>query len=115
MPATIIVFEHGCPHRQRLETWYAARKEVPRRTIELRSYHAMLGCVLAGMGVALLPRSVLKTFPESKRLRVHPLADGQYRLRTLLIWRKGLTSPKVTALADSLTSASSASDRRNVL
>ena len=56
LPRTIIVFEHGCPHRKRLEDWYASRREMPERTIELASYHAMLGCVVAGMGIALLPK-----------------------------------------------------------
>ncbi len=99
VPATMIVFEQGCPHRKRLEAWYQSLDEMPERTIELGSYHAMLGCVVAGMGAALVPKSVLGTFPESKRLRVHPLPRGQRRLRTLLIWRKGGGSPKVEALA----------------
>lgn len=102
-PNTAIVFEHGCPHRRRLEDWYAARGEVPERTIELRSYHAMLGCVLAGMGIALMPRSVLSTFPESDRLRVHALPTGNNRYRTLLIWRKGIASANVAALAEILS------------
>lgn len=102
VPNTMIVFEQGCPHRDRLEAWYAKRKEMPERTIELRSYHAMLGCIAAGMGAALLPKSVLSTMPESKRLRIHPLRGGEGRLRTLLIWRKGVESPKVKALADIL-------------
>jgi len=101
-PRTIIAFEHGCPHRKRLEDWYALREQVPERTIELASYHAMLGCVAAGMGVALLPRSVLTTFPESKRLKIHPLPPGQDRAETQLIWRKGAGSPKIQALRDVL-------------
>jgi DNA-binding transcriptional LysR family regulator len=104
LPKTVIVFEHGCPHRRRLEEWYAARGEVPERTIELGSYHAMLGCVLAGMGAALLPRSVLETFPESRRLNVHPLPPGGTCLRTLLIWRRGAAGPNVRALEEILTS-----------
>ncbi len=112
-PKTIIVFEQGCPHRRQLEQWYAARGVVPERTIELGSYHAMLGCVLAGMGAALLPRSVLKTFPESKRLRIHELAPGDDSLRTLLIWRKGTASPKVEALADVLTAKQRTAAERN--
>ena len=62
----VLVFENGCPHRKRLENWYAKRGEMPERTIELGSYHAMLGCVVAGMGIALLPESVLTTFPETQ-------------------------------------------------
>jgi DNA-binding transcriptional LysR family regulator len=101
-PRTIIAFEHGCPHRKRLEDWYALRDQMPERTIELGSYHAMLGCVAAGMGVALLPKSVLTTFPESKRLRVHRLPPGENRADTYLIWRKGAGSPKIQALRDVL-------------
>jgi DNA-binding transcriptional LysR family regulator len=102
-PSTIIAFEHGCPHRKRLEDWYARRHRMPERTVELGSYHAMLGCVAAGMGVALLPRSVLSTFPESRRLRVHRLPPGENRAVTYLIWRKGADSPKVQALRMILT------------
>jgi DNA-binding transcriptional LysR family regulator len=99
---TIITFEHGCPHRKRLEDWCALQGQVPERVIELGSYHAMLGCVVAGMGIALLPRSVLTTFPESKRLKVRRLPPGQDRADTYLIWRKGAGSPKVHALKELL-------------
>ena len=58
---------------------------------------------LFSMGAALLPRSVLSTFPESKRLTVYPLGRDVARLRTLLIWRKEMASPRVRALADLLT------------
>ncbi|MGI9426514.1 MAG: LysR substrate-binding domain-containing protein [Hyphomicrobiaceae bacterium] len=99
VPRTMIVFEHGCPHRRRLEQWYANRQDLPERTIELGSYHAMLGCVLTGMGAALVPRSVIATFPEKKRLRIHTLPRGENSLRTMMIWQKGVHSPKVDALA----------------
>ena len=99
VPRTMIAFEHGCPHRKRLEDWYAARNALPERVIELGSYHAMLGCIAAGMGAALLPKSVLMTFPESRRLSLHALPPGEDRARTMLIWRKGAGSPNVQALA----------------
>jgi len=102
IPKAIIVFERGCPHRQRLEAWYARQGAAPDRTIELGSYHAMLGCVMAGMGAALLPKSVLSTFPDTDRIRVHHLDRQHASLKTLLIWRKGLRAPNVRALADIL-------------
>lgn len=106
-PKTVMVFEHGCPHRKRLEEWYALRDDMPERTIELRSYHALLGCAVAGMGAACVPRSVLTTFPEARRLRIHKLPRGQNRLRTLLVWRKGASSAKVEALAELLQAGKS--------
>lgn len=99
-PNSVIVFENGCPHRVRLDQWYASRGEMPGRTIELSSYHAMIGCVAAGMGIALLPKSVLETFPECKRLQIHELPEGQDTAETVLIWRKGVESPKTRALTD---------------
>ena len=102
LPRTIIVFEHGCPHRKRLEEWYASCREMPERTIELASYHAMLGCVVAGMGIALIPKSVLTTFPERKRLSVHRLARAENCAQTVLIWRKGAGSANVRALEEIL-------------
>lgn len=111
VPETMIVFENGCPHRRLLEAWYAERSEAPRQTIELGSYHAMIGCVLAGMGAALLPRSVLETFPESTRLRCHPLPRGKRRLKTLCIWRRGAAAPNVDAFTRLLTAAQGAEAR----
>jgi len=102
-PATMIAFEHGCPYRKRLESWYARHGEMPERTVELGSYHAMLGCVVAGMGIALLPKSVLTTFPESRRLAVHRLPPGENRSSTVLIWRKGAGSPNIAALRQILS------------
>jgi DNA-binding transcriptional LysR family regulator len=98
LPRSIIAFEHGCPYRKRLENWYAKRREMPERIVELASYHAMLGCVVAGMGVAMIPKSVLTTFPERRRLSVHALASGENRMKIDLAWRIGAGSPNVTAL-----------------
>ncbi len=97
-PRTVLVFEHGCPHRRLLEQWFAQQKDVPERTIQMGSYHAMLGCVLAGMGAALVPHSVIDTFPPAHRLQVTRLPAGSNTLRTLLAWPKGRLSPNVAAL-----------------
>lgn len=102
VPRTMLVFEQGCPHRRRLESWYAAKGAAPERTIELGSYHAMLGCVVAGMGAALLPKSILGTFPHIDMLRILRLPKEFRYLKTLLVWRKGVSSSKVQALIDVL-------------
>ena len=111
-PETVIAFEVGCPHRKRLETWYEGRGDMPARTIEMSSYHVMLGCVVAGMGVSLLPRAVLSGYPERDRLSVHPLPPGQDKAETVLIWRKGAGSPKIAALNEILKESRVADKRR---
>ena len=102
LPPVVVAFEPGCPHRARLEQWYASRGAMPTQTIEITSYHAMLGCVVVGMGISLVPRSVLATFPERARLSEHELPAGSDTAQTDLIWRKGAMSPKLQALIDIL-------------
>ncbi len=97
-----LVFETGCAYRKRLEDWFALKGEMPERIIEMSSYHAMLGCVMVGMGISLVPRMVVETFPERKRLSIHPLPPGMNKAMTWLIWRKGARSPKLSALAEIL-------------
>lgn len=101
-PRSIVAFEQGCPHRARLEQWYAGKNSMPVQTIEITSYHAMLGCVVVGMGISLVPLSVLATFPERARLSVHTLPPGSDCAQTDLIWRKGAMSPKIKALVQVL-------------
>lgn len=101
-PRSIVAFEQGCPHRARLEQWYAGKNSMPVQTIEITSYHAMLGCVVVGMGISLVPLSVLATFPERARLSVHALPPGSDCAQTDLIWRKGAMSPKIRALVQVL-------------
>lgn len=103
---TVLAFESGCAYRQRLEEWFAHHGEMPERIVEITSYHAMLGCVVAGMGISLMPRSVLATFPDAKLLSVHSLPPALARAQITLFWRKGMLSPKVRALIDILTAHS---------
>lgn len=97
---TLLVFEPDCPHRQRLEAWCARDNMAPIRIIEVGSYHAILGCCVAGMGVALIPVAVLDTYTERARLSEHTLKGDFRTVKTLLIWRKDAPQPKVKVLAD---------------
>jgi DNA-binding transcriptional LysR family regulator len=103
-PRTMLAFEPGCPHRKRLEDWFARQNEIPERIVEMSSYHTMLGCAAAGMGMSLMPLSVIDAFPEKRRLSVHKLPPGENRTQVSLIWRKGARSPKISALIDILKS-----------
>jgi DNA-binding transcriptional LysR family regulator len=107
---TVLAFEVGCSNRQRLEEWFARHGEMPDRVVEMSSYQAMLGCVVAGMGISLMPRMVLKTFPDVKLLSIHPLPPGLNRAMTVLIRRKGTVSPKISALIDVLLEHSDLKD-----
>jgi DNA-binding transcriptional LysR family regulator len=97
-PDAVVTFEAGCPHRARLEQWYARRGRAPAQRVEISSYHAMLGCVAAGMGIALVPRGVLAGFAQAQHLSTHALPQGLDRMLIELVWRQGARSPKIDAL-----------------
>ncbi|HEX2556225.1 MAG TPA: LysR substrate-binding domain-containing protein [Microvirga sp.] len=96
-PRTMLAFHPGCPHRKRMEDWFDRAGVPVERVVELSSYHAMLGCAVAGMGAAFLPRSVLDTYTERARLSVHPLKPPFRDVRTLLIRRRDAPQGKVAA------------------
>jgi len=57
----VLAFVTGCSYRQRMEDWFTSSGEMSDRIIETSSYHAILGCAVAGMGISMVPRMVLKT------------------------------------------------------
>jgi len=102
-PKTMLAFEYGCPYRLKMEQWFAMAGEVPEKTVEMSSWHAILGCTAAGMGISVLPRMVLASFPQPQYFSLHPLPAGLGRAPTMLVWRKGAMSPNVRALRELLT------------
>ena len=98
----LLVLERGCPHRAQFEAWCAATGHRPARVIELGSFHAIFGCVLAGMGAALVPSIVLETFPRPERLCRHDLPKGWDTLTTFLFWRRSAMSANTRALVEAL-------------
>jgi DNA-binding transcriptional LysR family regulator len=95
--ATIIAFPEGCAYRRVLQRWLGSDSLAPFRVLEMASYHAIVACVTAGIGIALIPESVLDTMPHAKVLR-HPIAKAQGDITTPLVWRRGEISSAVLAL-----------------
>ncbi|WP_275786639.1 LysR family transcriptional regulator [Pararhizobium gei] len=99
----ILAFRAGCHYRQRLEDWFAKDGVPVERIVEVASYHAILGCAAAGMGVAMVPRSVLDGYAERAQLSLHDLDDTFRLARTSMIWRKDVSRVKIMALGNLLT------------
>jgi DNA-binding transcriptional LysR family regulator len=100
---SVLAFETGCPYRLRMQQWFARAGVLPERIVEMSSWHAIVGCTAARMGISVLPRMVLDTFPQAKFLSIHSLPPDLNHAPTVLIWRKGAHSPKISALIDVLT------------
>ncbi len=100
---SVLAFETGCPYRLRMQQWFARAGALPDNIVEMSSWHAIVGCVAARMGISVLPRMVLTSFPQTKFLSTHPLPADLNHAPTMLVWRKGARSPKVAALVEVLT------------
>lgn len=66
-----LAFRQGCSYRQRIELLLASQGVSATRIMELGSLDAILGCVAAGMGFALMPKALMLT--QQDRFGVHCL------------------------------------------
>lgn len=95
---SLISFAKGCAYRERLQAWLGAGGVVAEKVLELSSYHAIIACVAAGAGIAVVPRSVLATTRLEAGVKVYPLAGKMGKSTTSLVWRKGEGSAALAAL-----------------
>jgi len=102
--STLIAFTQGCSYRKRIEEWLGSANVMPERVLEFASYQAMIACVAAGTGFAVVPKSVLEALRATKSIRQHPLPKRFSHNRTHLVWN-GDPSPSLDALRSLLTSS----------
>lgn len=100
--STLIAFSQGCSYRKRVEEWLG--DAMPERVLEFASYQAMIACVAAGTGYAIVPKSVLEALHATQSIRQHPLPKRFSHSRTHLLWN-GEPSPALRGLMSVLTSA----------
>lgn len=101
--ATLIAFAQGCSYRRLLEQWLGKGGVAPVRSLEFSSYQAMIACVAAGTGFAIVPLSVLKALRATADVRQHALPEKMRSNRTHLVWR-GTPSVALTRLIEMLKS-----------
>ena len=99
---TVIAFANGCSYRRRLESWLGAGKVHPDRVMEFQSYHAIVACVAAGSGIAVVPKSVLDMTSAGRQVNVIRLPPATAKAKTQLVWRPGHHSLALEALKETL-------------
>ena len=98
---SMVAFATGCSYRKRLEDWLGASALLPARTLELASYQAMIACVAAGTGFAVVPRSLLVSLKAADEVQQHELPARVRRNHTHLVWN-GMPSTALVCLQDLL-------------
>lgn len=85
---TILVFRKGCSYRARFEAWLHHEGIIPDKIMEFGTLDGIIGCVSAGLGVSLLPKSVVEKQMMNDQLMQHPIPDKFGRVNTVFIYRK---------------------------
>lgn len=95
-PRALAAFAPGCTYRARAQDWLTG---APRFAIqEVKSYHAMLACTVAGSCISVMPRSVVAQMQPTPPVEIHPLMT----VDTCLASRPGFKSPAFAAFRDTL-------------
>lgn len=84
----IVVLRAGCSYRQRLEDILAKRGIVGLRKLEFGTLEAIFGCVAAGLGITLLPQSLIGSVWQDGRVAIHKLPAAESRVDTLFVRRR---------------------------
>jgi DNA-binding transcriptional LysR family regulator len=95
--STLIAFAQRCSYRKRVDEWLGSANVISARIIECSSYQAMIACVAAGSGFAVVPKSVLEALRASRSVRQHPLPRRFAHNRTFIAWN-GQASPSLNGL-----------------
>ncbi|HGW6103408.1 TPA: LysR family transcriptional regulator [Citrobacter werkmanii] len=83
-----LVFVKGCNYRSRLGQWLRLQGVDYADPLEFGSFQAILGCVSAGMGIALLPESVVRQYEHNFPIRSHTITPQIGNVNTMMIWLK---------------------------
>ncbi|MDQ6596657.1 LysR substrate-binding domain-containing protein [Bacillus salipaludis] len=85
---TVLVFHMGCAYREKFEQWLHQEKMIPNKIMEFGTVDGILGCVSAGLGISLLPCSVIAKHLQEGTLKQHSLPNLYGKMKTMFIYRK---------------------------
>jgi DNA-binding transcriptional LysR family regulator len=97
---TLLLTEAGCGYRKKLDMQLAAANVRPQHVTEFSSVEAIKQCVIAGMGIGLLPEIVIACEWRKKQFAVLNW-DGPMSIATHIVWHKDKwISPGMQAFLD---------------
>jgi DNA-binding transcriptional LysR family regulator len=98
-PCTLLVFHLGCSFRARLNQLLKDDGIMPVKLMEFESFETIIGCVSAGLGISLLPRSIVAESEKQGRVRCHAIpGDNASLMTTVFVRRKdSLITPALSS------------------
>jgi DNA-binding transcriptional LysR family regulator len=87
----LAVLRAGCSYRQRLEALLARRGVPIPRLMEFGTLETIFACVAAGLGITLLPRSLLGSSRFADQVAVLGLPASEASVETVFVGRRDVT------------------------
>ncbi|MCM3081642.1 LysR substrate-binding domain-containing protein [Brevibacillus invocatus] len=84
----LLLYKKGCGYRERLESWMKLAGLIPRKVMEFGTFDTIIGGVIAGIGITILPRSSVIHLTESGRIHLHRVPEPYREVDTVFIRRK---------------------------
>lgn len=85
--SALLVFRHGCVYRWLAEQWMREQGRIPYKILEYGALEGIVGCVDAGLGCTLLPRSVVESKNFAGDFSISSLPPHLAIVETRLVWR----------------------------
>jgi LysR family transcriptional regulator, cell division regulator len=102
----LLVFKSGCHYRQRLERFLRDGGITSLSPMEFGTIDGIIGCVAAGLGVSMLPRSVIERSARRKEVSVHQLPKSHRYVETQFVTHKAQVRSRALArLIDVVTTS----------
>lgn len=86
----LIGFRQGCSYQKQLDDWLAELGRAPLKVMQFGSLEAILGCVMAGMGVTFMPKAVMNHERYGRELAVHPVPEHFAIIPTMFVRRRDM-------------------------
>lgn len=86
----ILAFRRGCSYRAKMEHFFFNKGILINTTSEFGSLEAILSSLKAGLGISILPISIVKRYLESGELEIIKVNSSDFITKTILIWRNDI-------------------------
>jgi len=97
----LLLTESGCGYREKLDQVLALQNIRPGNVTEFSSVEAIKQCVIAGMGLALLPAIVVSREVRQHQIKVLHWAGPSLDISTQVLWHKDKwVSPAMAAFQE---------------
>lgn len=98
---TMLVFPNGCSYRAKLNTLLQEEGLLPVKLMEFGTLETIIACVSAGMGITLLPYSIIADYEVRDKVTCHSLPEKYSSVTTMFIKRKDtLITPALSTFLD---------------